>query len=317
MSKKSTTITKIEQSFIKFKDEALINPEKRVISTRGKEHSITLTESQLKEFKRVWTDDESEPFYKVRKNFPIGWYVADGVLIKVCANGLVYWIRGDRHGAKNNRLKIAVYIEDTTTKMYLSTIHLLTNGTLDMFDSTRKQLEEQGIAPILLQEVQTHHVNGFVPFEGQSVAEYEEQNKEVQMLPRDFHDAMHKAITYKRTIDLNTGALSPKDKKKLEEQQAKMVNAMPLEEGELMSMVGERINTKDFIKEPTKYVVSKDAQRAVEAIRNADEKLDKKETEETEEVLHGYGTSKIVHKTETITLSCNRNPSAKEEKSTN
>lgn len=197
-----TAIEAIHKAFERFKAAALSDPSKAVIYTNGnhaKKDSIQLTPEQINGFMRCWTDDMTDPFYLARSQMSPNWYIADGVLITVSGTfNHIYWKKGLRSGkGQRTRIKHQIDLSDgRRIYLYLPIIYGLVTGKLDAPDSIKRQIAEQGLYAFYGNSYYTrlfevHHIDGHAPYLGQPVPDYEEQNKEVQLLPTRLHSKMH------------------------------------------------------------------------------------------------------------------------------
>ena len=238
----------IQQAFERFKDDALSDPNKAIIYTSGKyaaSDSIQLTPEQINGLTRCWTDDMTVPFYLARSQMSPNWYITDGILITVSGqHKKVYWQKGLETGeGQRKRLKHRVnFSKDKRIYLDLPIIYGLVTGTLDAPESTKRQIAEHGLYAIRGIETGTgsldvHHVDRHTPYLGQPVPEYEEQNKNVQLLPTRLHSKMH-------AVNGKIIEKTPDDKEGTE-RLAQMGECLPEEDGPYM--IVEKGDTTQFV----------------------------------------------------------------------
>lgn len=280
----------IVTAFENLKAVWLSDPTTRVLSDE-----YTLTEDDINELQRVWTDDQNARFYKTRNAFCVNWYVSNHVLISVFANGAVQFLSGTK---EKRRVQ---HERETPWKrylFYLAVIRGLTTGAVNAPQYVQDAIEADGIRAFDV--IDQHHPNGHVPFtEDMTRWEYEELNKEVQLLPKKFHDAMHGATTKRCSIDVECN--TEERKKASDAKNATLAAALPPEQTDFCAVV------EPFSRNETMYHDGKitfTERREAEFI----EELPPEEPITWASTVSTLEGAKVVHKTETKQIQTRNTP---------
>lgn len=189
MKKKLSLYERINVVFENWKAEALVNPEVRKlkIAQNGKgdkSRTIIVTVKELNEFVRCYTENKSDPLYKVRSELPKSWFVASDLLISVHVNGNIYWIKGTDNGKGRIRHELLL----NTGKAVYPCLGNIRNVVLNenVSEEARRLFEEKGKEGFKYTE--QHHTQGKISYKkGQSERNNERKNKDIQTLTKNEH----------------------------------------------------------------------------------------------------------------------------------
>lgn len=194
-------IDAIQKKFEEFKAAALNDSSKAVIHTCGnckESDALQLTEDQINGLVRCWTDDTTAPYYLARSQMSPNWYITDGVIITVgVRHNNIFWKKGVVTGIEGRkRIKHQVDLTDNRRiYLYLQVIYGIVTGNLNAPEEIKQQITEQGLYAFGRsydnRMIDVHHINGSIYYNGQPMTKYEEQNKDVQLLPPRLHTRMH------------------------------------------------------------------------------------------------------------------------------